>query len=780
MIQKRLELGGEVVELTYPEVLQSDIDVYFGRVGAGKTKPSKFVRIEQAGDDTFELSASFHDKSNILKRSDLPAFVMEDVIEGLITDQSASLVLHAGAVAHKGKAVIIPGVTGAGKSVLTALLVEYGFDYLTDELVLVGNQAQPSIRTLPRSLTLRAESLTALPEDGLLHQMPYLEGSARCLFPLPTPEPQGTLEPGLLIFPQFIADSELAITPMTAAEAASRLLQGNLNARNLDGGGLAIASRLARKAPAIILNYGHSDQLEGVLDVLIGQVLASPMSAQQWRHYLSAFTPRNVYRQPTVQTTPAPKQELLSATPSRGKYKLTVGMATYDDFDGVYFSVQALRLQNADLMKDVEILVLDNNPTGVCAAPLKNLENDCPSYRYVPYAGHSGTSIRDLIFDEAAGEFVLTMDCHVLLLPGVLEKLLAYIDDNPTTSNLLQGPLISDKLEPAGTHFKPEWGSGMYGAWGMNESAHDPSAAPFEIEMQGLGLFVCRKDAWPYFNPNFRGFGGEEGYIHEKFRQRGDKTLCLPFLRWLHRFPRPMGVPYKPNWHDRIRNYTLALRELGLAENAMHEHFKELLGEKAATAIIDDIEAEFENPFTGFGVIRCISSEKEEERRERARHSFRSLGIEKWVNFLIPAEPDDDSRAWTVLAHRSAILDAQKRGLETVLVFDDQALPAEDAAKRLPGIFDQLQQVKWGIVSLHDSEAIEETEDEVLARTNGIENPRAIAYHSSVFEPLLETWPDSRDGMEKWLADEAQGNVFSGIDCAILTAKPGLMAEAET
>ena len=71
----------------------------------------------------------------------------------------------------------------------------------------------------------------------------------------------------------------------------------------------------------------------------------------------------------------------------------------------------------------------------------------------------------------------------------------------------------------------------MYGRWDDNGQAQDPDAEPFDIPMQGMGLFACRRAAWPGFNPGFRGFGGEEGYIHEKFRQAGGRTLCLPFMK---------------------------------------------------------------------------------------------------------------------------------------------------------------------------------------------------------------------------------------------------------
>jgi hypothetical protein len=67
----------------------------------------------------------------------------------------------------------------------------------------------------------------------------------------------------------------------------------------------------------------------------------------------------------------------------------------------------------------------------------------------------------------------------------------------------------------------------------------------------------------------------------------------LPFLRWLHRYQRPQGVPYPNSWQDRIRNYTLALSELGLPLDEMHAHYREVLGEHA-DPIFDEIAAELD------------------------------------------------------------------------------------------------------------------------------------------------------------------------------------------
>jgi hypothetical protein len=134
----------------------------------------------------------------------------------------------------------------------------------------------------------------------------------------------------------------------------------------------------------------------------------------------------------------------------------------------------------------------------------------------------------------------------------------------------------------------------MYGCWTTDPRGNDSEAEPFEIPMQGLGLFACRRSAWPGLNRRFRGFGGEEGYLHEKFRRAGGRALCLPFLRWMHRFQRPMGVPYVNTWEDRLRNYMIGFSEIGWDTRSVEEHFSELLGPKAAGPMIARVKAEVE------------------------------------------------------------------------------------------------------------------------------------------------------------------------------------------
>ena len=260
---------------------------------------------------------------------------------------------------------------------------------------------------------------------------------------------------------------------------------------------------------------------------------------------------------------------------------LTIGTAVYDDYDGVFFTLQSLRMHHETCRtKDVEFVVIDNNPDSPSGKATEAFCKWIPNCNYIPYTLKKSTTVRNEIFRQARGKYAISMDCHVLLFKGALTALLNYYGNNPDCKDIVSGPLVYDGLDEknASTHFKPGWGAGMYGQWATDhDNLH--KGEPFEIPMQGLGFFSCETKNWRGFNKTFRGFGGEEGYIHEKFRQFGGKAICIPQLKWMHRFARPAGVPYPLILEDRIWNYFVGWLEL--TQDPQHEmiqgayeHFK--------------------------------------------------------------------------------------------------------------------------------------------------------------------------------------------------------------
>ncbi len=288
---------------------------------------------------------------------------------------------------------------------------------------------------------------------------------------------------------------------------------------------------------------------------------------------------------------------------------LTIGLSTYDDFDGAYFTVTSLLTHHRTAMRRCEIVILDNHPEGPESQPLQALarEYSDPPVRYLPYADVRSTAVRDVIFGHARTPWVMVLDSHVLLEPGAVDALLAYIDAHPDSPDLIQGPLVRADGTVAATQMDPGFGGAMYGRWGTDERIEDPDCEPFEIPAHGLALFAMNAERWPGLNQRFTGFGGEEGYVHEKVRQAGGATLCLPALRWHHRFARPRGIPYPMDFSDRVNNYLAGWTEIGWDVSEVHRAFSALIGDHAYAEMRAEVERRLHHPADA--TIICVASD---------------------------------------------------------------------------------------------------------------------------------------------------------------------------
>ena len=89
-----------------------------------------------------------------------------------------------------------------------------------------------------------------------------------------------------------------------------------------------------------------------------------------------------------------------------GVVALTIGMATYNDFNGVYFTLQSLRLYQD--LRDTELLVVDNYG---CPDTKRLVEGWVHGARYVLATEVRGTAAaKDRVFREAQGEAILCCD----------------------------------------------------------------------------------------------------------------------------------------------------------------------------------------------------------------------------------------------------------------------------------------------------------------------------------------------------------------------------------
>lgn len=334
--------------------------------------------------------------------------------------------------------------------------------------------------------------------------------------------------------------------------------------------------------------------------------------------------------------------------------KLTIGMATFNDWERTLFTVQNVKLQLKQLgmRNDAEIIIVDNDPESIASPHLNRLATDaiCSGgwkTRYLPFNQAWGTAQpRNAIFDNARGDIVIVMDSHILMVPDTIHRMVRYLE-MPDCRDIVSGPILFDNLDTMATHFEPVWRESMFGVWGTawydhthgwmasvaidvdgkkrlamrhlmgTDLAYTPddlglaweghqtylprkgfvhgaeSWMPFEIPAMGLGLFGMRKEFWPGFNRDMRGFGGEECYIHEKVRRAGGRAMCLPEALWWHSFNSETSVTYPLRTSDKIRNNVIAWRELGWNVDEIRQHFRV---NDAAWAAIMANPAEFADP----------------------------------------------------------------------------------------------------------------------------------------------------------------------------------------
>ena len=94
--------------------------------------------------------------------------VVDDVERALARSIDGRILVHAGAVRWRGRAILLPGRSGSGKSELVAALVRAGADYLSDEFAVLDRNGE--VQPYRRPISLRRPSGTTrvaveTPED---------------------------------------------------------------------------------------------------------------------------------------------------------------------------------------------------------------------------------------------------------------------------------------------------------------------------------------------------------------------------------------------------------------------------------------------------------------------------------------------------------------------------------------------------------------------------------------------------------------------------------------
>ena len=176
--------------------------------------------------------------------NELGPLIHGQVLSNTYSRMDCLLAIHAGAVNNGNECLVLPALSGNGKSTLTAALIASGYHYGTDELVLLQPQTY-RIQAIAMALGIKTGSWDVLQtfHSDIANLPTYLRTDGQKVRYLLPKDPQpsyGTTQlqsVRALVFPTYLADTDPELSRLTPAEALCRLTEAGTDMK----GGLDIA-----------------------------------------------------------------------------------------------------------------------------------------------------------------------------------------------------------------------------------------------------------------------------------------------------------------------------------------------------------------------------------------------------------------------------------------------------------------------------------------------------------------------------------------------------------
>ncbi len=243
--EPRRALADYPVECHY-RMLETAIRIRFSEPGTEHLADAVFAHLCTGNAQRFDLGLDVqHDSRGyfLFANGDLIAHcATEQEVPPLLHGEAVSeayssrfeclLAIHAAAVSNGDQCIVFPAVSGSGKSTLTAALIAAGFQYCSDELVLL-RRGTHTVQAIPAAIGSKAGAWPVLePLYPSLNDMPVFlrQDGRRVRYLLP---PKQTLPDDLarswplrsLVFPMYDADASPTLKRLSPADALCRLME---------------------------------------------------------------------------------------------------------------------------------------------------------------------------------------------------------------------------------------------------------------------------------------------------------------------------------------------------------------------------------------------------------------------------------------------------------------------------------------------------------------------------------------------------------------------------
>ena len=239
------------VHSNLPEVLAG---LYGGFREMLVAEPTKTVgRLEAIRrEDKYFLTGNREAPAEHRSLTEVLGWLKYEVILHLMQARPDLLWMHAGAVAHRGRAVLFSGSGGRGKSTLVTRLCSPDWTYLSDDVIPLDPNSG-KVLPFPQTPALRGQSEREISENRL-HTLSKTD------IPLePETVCQEAVPIGMLVFPAYTLHGPTGIVSCSPATAVVELIQNGLHFGNHRETGVRMLCDLLRALPIFRLSFSRGD-----------------------------------------------------------------------------------------------------------------------------------------------------------------------------------------------------------------------------------------------------------------------------------------------------------------------------------------------------------------------------------------------------------------------------------------------------------------------------------------------------------------------------------------
>jgi HprK-related kinase A len=184
------------------------------------------------------------------------------------------VMIHAAVLEREGRALVLPGVTGAGKSTLCAGLALRGWRLFSDEFALI-RPADGQVEPWPRPISLKNASIEVIrrwaPDARLSTPVPNTNKGTVAHMRPPVESVTRAGEPAMpawIVFPLFARDTTPQLVPLPRARAFFKLADCSFNYQSLGLRGFTTLSRMIDGCDAYEFTYSSLDDAVRLLGAL--------------------------------------------------------------------------------------------------------------------------------------------------------------------------------------------------------------------------------------------------------------------------------------------------------------------------------------------------------------------------------------------------------------------------------------------------------------------------------------------------------------------------------